>query len=62
MIQRSVIGREKYGTTTADNSLNLLQWLQHLQEELMDAVIYIEAAKKKLDVPTKMCDNSKYGY
>jgi hypothetical protein len=39
---RSNIGIAKYGTTLERNDLNTLQWLQHLQEELMDATLYIE--------------------
>lgn len=40
--QRRDAGREKYGTTMERNDLTELQWLNHLQEELMDAVIYLE--------------------
>lgn len=45
--QRSKVGRKKYGTTLAMNKLNFLEWLQHLQEELMDATLYIERLKKE---------------
>lgn len=45
---RSNEGIEKYGTTLERNDLNVLDWLQHLQEELMDATLYIEALKNKL--------------
>jgi hypothetical protein len=38
--QRSKIGIEKYGTTLEDNNSD--DYLQHLQEELMDAILYIE--------------------
>ena len=38
--QRSEIGIEKYGTTLQDNNKD--DFLQHLKEELMDAVLYIE--------------------
>lgn len=40
----------KYGTTTERTDLNLMDWLQHLQEELLDAAVYIERLKK--EVPT----------
>ena len=43
--ERSRTGIEKYGTTLERNDLNLLDWLQHLQEELMDATLYIEKLK-----------------
>lgn len=43
--QRSKIGIDKYGTTLERNDLNTLDWLKHLQEELMDATLYIEVLK-----------------
>lgn len=43
---RSETGIKKYGTTLDRNDLNLTQWLNHLQEELMDAILYIEKLKK----------------
>jgi len=45
--QRSKVGIDKYGTTLERNDLSRLDWLQHLQEELMDATLYIEALKNK---------------
>lgn len=45
---RSEEGIRKYGTTLERDDLNVLDWLQHLQEELMDATLYIEALKNKL--------------
>lgn len=45
---RSNKGFDKYGTTTDRNDIDLLGWLQHLQEELMDATIYIERLKKTI--------------
>ena len=45
---RSKVGIEKYGTTLERDDLSLYDWLNHLQEELMDAVNYIEAIKNKL--------------
>lgn len=46
--QRSETGVKKYGTTLMREDLDLEQWLTHLQEELMDAVNYIEAIKNNL--------------
>lgn len=43
--KRSERGLEKYGTTLDRNDLTYLEWLQHLQEELMDATLYIEKLK-----------------
>ena len=39
---RSEVGMQKYGTTLDRDDLTLLDWLNHLQEELMDACGYIE--------------------
>lgn len=44
--QRSEAGIEKYGTTLDKNLLTFDEWLTHLQEELMDASLYIEKIKK----------------
>ena len=41
-------GLLKYGVTTERTDLSPLQWLQHLQEELMDASVYIEKLKNEL--------------
>jgi len=42
LTSRSEIGIQKYGTTLDRDDLTLLNWLNHLQEELMDACGYIE--------------------
>lgn len=47
--QRSEVGIKKYNTTLERNDLNTLQWLTHLQEELMDATLYIERLKQEYD-------------
>lgn len=46
--QRSEVGISKYGVTTADSTLNVLDWLRHLQEELLDAAVYVETLKARL--------------
>ena len=45
---RSQRGIEKYNTTLEREDLNLQEWLNHLQEELMDATLYIEKLKSEL--------------
>ena len=40
--ERADIGKNKYGVTMERNDLNILQWLTHLQEELMDAAVDLE--------------------
>lgn len=46
---RSQRGIEKYGTTLDKNQLSNREWLQHLQEELMDAALYVEKIKSIID-------------
>ena len=46
--QRSELGIKKYGVTLDRTDLGLLDWVQHTQEELMDAVLYLEKLKKTL--------------
>ena len=45
---RSEVGIAKYGVTLNREDLSTLEWIQHLQEELMDAVCYIERLKQEL--------------
>ena len=49
---RSDVGYKKYGVTLKDDDQPLDTWLTHIQEELMDAVNYIEKAKEVLDEET----------
>ena len=48
IIQRSDVGYKKYGITLHDDDQPLDTWLQHIQEELMDAVNYIEKTRQIL--------------
>ena len=45
---RSDVGFKKYGITLKDDDQPLDVWLTHIQEELMDAVNYIEKVKDVL--------------
>ena len=45
--KRAEVGERKYGVTLERKDLNLLEWLQHLQEELMDAACYVEKLKEE---------------
>ena len=47
-IGRSEVGLKKYGVSLADDPTDLDGWLNHLQEELMDAVNYIERARHEI--------------
>jgi hypothetical protein len=44
--ERSQTGIRKYNTTLERNDLSFIDWLTHLQEELMDATLYIERLKQ----------------
>ncbi len=46
---RAEKGLQKYGVTTERNDLSVIEWLQHLQEELMDATVYIEKLKTQIE-------------
>ena len=46
--ERSQTGIKKYNTTLERTDLNLQDWLLHLQEELMDATLYIERLKEEV--------------
>ena len=52
MDQRSIIGQEKYGATMMEEIVgqkkDLNRFLVDVQEELMDALLYIESAKRCL--------------
>lgn len=41
-------GYNKYGVTTERDDIDLLGWLQHLQEELLDAAVYIQRLKEEV--------------
>ena len=52
MDERSMVGQKKYGTTMTEEIKtkikDLNKFLNDTQEELMDAVLYIEASKRCL--------------
>jgi|TARA_R110000765_G_scaffold272781_2_gene371423 hypothetical protein len=39
---RAEVGKNKYGVTMERTDLDTMEWLVHLQEELMDAAVYVE--------------------
>lgn len=46
--ERSLEGQRKYGTTLDRTDLPVLAWIQHAQEEHMDAILYLEKLKQML--------------
>lgn len=45
---RAIVGFRKYGVTTERTDIDLVGWLTHLQEELMDATVYVERILKEI--------------
>lgn len=45
--RRSRLGQAKYNTTLFANRATYDEWLNHLQEELMDATLYIQKLKSE---------------
>jgi len=54
-INRSDVGYKKYGVTLQKDDQPLDTWLQHIQEELMDAVNYIEKTRQALKSEIEEC-------
>ena len=52
---RSKVGFKKYGVTLYDDNQPLDKWLNHIQEELMDAVNYIEKTRMSLREEIEEC-------
>ncbi len=52
-VKRSDVGYEKYGKTLHDERTgkhkDLLGYLNDIQEELMDAILYIQTAREELE-------------
>ena len=49
-VSRSDVGYKKYGVTLDEDKSNIFQWINHLQEELMDAVLYLQKLKEESTV------------
>ena len=47
LLDRAKRGLSKYGVTTERDDLDLTEWLQHLQDELLDAAVYVERLKRE---------------
>jgi hypothetical protein len=55
-LDRSAFGKQKYGTDLDRTDLSVLDWIQHAQEEHMDARLYLE----KLKVEWKKTQNREH--
>ena len=49
-LARSALGKIKYGVTLDRTDLSTLHWINHTQEELMDAILYLEKLKTTLGI------------
>jgi len=47
-VSRSDVGFAKYGKTLRDDKSAVHTWLNHFQEELMDAVLYVQRLKEEV--------------
>lgn len=47
-VSRSDVGFAKYGKTLRDDKSDMHTWLNHFQEELMDAVLYVQRLKEEV--------------
>ncbi len=42
ILERSKVGKDKYGVTMERTDLSRLEWLKHAQEEAMDLAVYLQ--------------------
>ena len=47
--RRQKLGLSKYGTTVAENPLELKEWLQHAYEETLDKAVYLKRVIQELE-------------
>jgi len=56
---RADFGLKKYGVNLDRKDLNVLDWIQHTQEELMDAILYLEKLKQITEIKINLYCNQK---
>ena len=65
-VGRSNVGYEKYGTTLHEERTTklkgLFKYINDVQEELMDAILYIQAAKEEIQDLSEEALIEKYKY
>ena len=63
-VSRSDVGYKKYGQTLDNERTtgvkDLAAYLNDVQEELMDAILYIQAAREQMQDQMQRVDNIKY--
>ena len=53
---RAHFGRQKYGTDLDRNDLSVAEWIQHIQDELHDGILYLEKLKQVLNGKVEKSD------
>lgn len=48
-ILRSSQGMKRFGVTMQDNNAPAIHWIENAQEELMDAILYLEKLKWEIN-------------
>ena len=57
--RRQALGKNKYGTTVAENPLSLRAWLVHAFEEALDQAIYLKRAIAEIDAQEEIKNERK---
>ena len=57
--RRQALGKNKYGTTVAENQLSLRCWLVHAFEEALDQAIYLKRAIAEIDAQEEIKNERK---
>lgn len=52
---RAAVGKAKYGTDLDRKDLDVLAWIQHAQEEHMDAILYLQKLKQIFQEKKEAC-------
>jgi len=47
-VTRAEMGEKKYGVTLDREDVSIGEWITHVQEELQDAILYLEKLKQTL--------------
>ena len=47
-VTRAEMGEKKYGVTLDREDISTVAWITHVQEELQDAILYLEKLKQTL--------------
>jgi hypothetical protein len=59
-ITRSDVGFKKYGITLDNDPSDVFAWINHLQEELMDATLYLQKLKETTSIELQEALLKKY--